>query len=558
MAHEASSTTPSELFGAAIDLAANLDDISAVLHGLVASATELTDAKYAALTVLDGRGEIISFIHHGVSEDVAQRIPQPTGAGLLLLIPPQGHLIVDDVSTHPAFEGWPEHHPKMHNLLGVPIRIDDRVFGRLYVADKDGGFTNTDARTLEQFAAAAAVAVDNARRYTLSRDRECWMAVSQRITAALLAGTEEEEVLELIAAEVREVARADLALLVLPSVGGSWACEIADGVGASDVLGVQFPPEGRAMRVLAAGSGMIVDSMSRASSLRVPQLARYGPALYAPMVVQGTGTGVLILLRLQGRPEFVPEELSIAEAVAAQAALALELASARHAQDFAALVEERQRISRDLHDLAIQRLFATGMQLESVQMVAAQRPETEWLIPRVAQALQGVDDSVAQIRAIVHSLRGPRDDLGLVGRLEREVSLARTGLGFAPSLTISRDGVVLESAQGDVASDIIADLEGRVAADMCDDVVAVVREGLANAARHAQATSVLVHVDVSGFGASGTVTVEVIDDGRGIGGSSRRSGLDNLDQRARLHGGSFTSAVSQRGGTALRWRVPLA
>src|SRR5699024_8872112 len=168
----------------------------------------------------------------------------------------------------------------------------------------------------------------------------------------------------------------------------------------------------------------------------VPQLGRYGPALYAPMITQGTGRGVLILLRLQGAAEFTSAGLEIAEAVAAQATVALELASARHAQDVSALLEERQRISRDLHDLAIQQLFATGMQLESVRASAAASTETAWVAENLETSLSSVDDSVRQIRSIVHSLRDADDAVGLVERLRREASLARTGLGFAPSLLI--------------------------------------------------------------------------------------------------------------------------
>lgn len=558
MATHRSPTPPRpELFGAAIDLTAHLEDLPAVLHGLVASATELTGARYAALAVLDNRGQIATFVHHGVSPEVVERLAQPTGAGLLLQIPDDGHLLVEDIAAHPAFEGWPDHHPAMRNLLGVPLRIREQVYGRLYVADKDEGFTSTDARAMEQLAVAAAVAVDNARRYTLARDRERWLAASQRITAMLLAGTEEEEALELIAADVREVAGADLALIVLPSVGDTWACEIADGTGAEDVLGAVFPPEGRARTVLATGTGLIVDSMSRAPGMRVPQLARYGPAMYAPMLTQGVGSGVLLLLRLQGREEFAPEELTIAEAVAGQAALALELAAARQAQDVAALLDERQRISRDLHDLAIQQLFATGMQLETLRLAAAEHPATAHYAPRVADALTSVDDSVHQIRSIVQSLRQPTEEVGLVARLHREASLARTGLGFAPSLVITLDGRAISApADGGTAAD---ELDGRVDDDRADDVVAVVREGLANAARHARATSVRVTVGVTGLGGEGTVAIEVLDDGRGIAvGSDRRSGLENLAERARRHGGAFHHDPGPDGGTLLTWHAQLA
>lgn len=554
----------SRLFGAALGIGSSLD-LSAVLETLVDSAASLTGATYAALAVLDNRGETANFVQHGFDEETVRRLGRPPrGHGVLAHIPTHGHLLIDSLRDHPAFSGWPDAHPDMTNFLGVPVRIREQVFGRLYLADKPGGFTEEDARAVEQLASAAAVAVVNAQRYADARDRERWVAVSQEITTSLLSGSDEEEALELIAARVREVARADAALIVLPSVGDTWVCEIADGETTGDIIGAVFPPEGRARTVLANGVGMIVDSMSRARSMRVPQLGRYGPALYAPMMAQGRGLGVLILLRLQGGEEFTSAELEAGEAVAAQAAVALELAAARHAQDLSALLEERQRISRDLHDLAIQQLFATGMQLEAVRVQAAANPETAWMADSLEQALGSVDDSVKQIRAIVHSLREPDAAVGLVERLRREASLARTGLSFAPSLVISVDGALVRDGDEDLTGSSLGPspaelIDARVDDDIADDVVAVVREGLANAARHAHASSVQLRVAVRGAGITGRVSVEVEDDGVGVDRSStRRSGLDNLAVRARRHGGTFSLARTDSGtGTLLSWQVPL-
>lgn len=551
-----------KLLGAALDLTSTLD-LDAVLEGLIDSAASLTGARYAAIAVLDNRGEISSFVQHGVDEATEAALGAPArGTGVLAAIPTDGFLLIDSIEDHPQFGGWPPNHPRMSNFLGVPVRVREQVFGRLYLADKPTAFTTDDALLIRQLATAAAVAVINARRYADARNRERWVAVSQEITTDLLSGTDEEEALAAIAAKVREVAEADAALIILPSVGDTWACEIADGAGSEDLIGAIFPPEGRALTVLANGVGMIVDSMSRARSLRVPQLGKYGPALYAPMISQGTGMGVLILLRFQGGTEFTEAELGMAEAVAAQATLALELAAARHVQDVTTLLEERQRISRDLHDLAIQQLFATGMQLETARVAAAAEPQSAWLAPTLEDALTSVDESVRQIRSIVHSLREPDEAVGLVERLRRETSLARTGLGFAPSLLVAVDGVDIghdPDAELSLAPSPHEAIDDRVDDDIADDAVAVVREGLANAARHARASSVQVRVDVRGRGATGQVAIVVEDDGAGVDRrSTRRSGLDNLAVRARRHGGTFSLGTTETGqGTQLSWQVPL-
>ncbi len=545
-----------QLLSAALELTSRLD-LPAVLQQFVDTAAGISGARYAALAVLDHRGETVLFVHHGVDEET-QRIlgHPPRGTGVLAEIPTHGALVLPEISAHPRFGGWPAGHPPMHTFLGLPLRINEQVFGRLYLADKDGGFTPEDVTSVDLLAKAAGVAIANSRMYGQARARERWLEVSQLITTTLLEGTDEEEVLPLIAQQVRDVAEADTCLIVLPSVGDTWACEIADGTLASSLVGVEFPPEGRALTVLREGVGVIVDSLAAAHPMRVPQLRAFGPAMYAPMVVRGTGRGVIILLREPGRPEFEPADLTMAEGLAKQAALALELAAARHAKDVASLLGERQRIGRDLHDLAIQQLFATGMQLSGVRRRLEDRGELE-LAALVERGLGAVDDSVRQIRAIVHSLREPDDAVVLVERLRREASIGRTALGFAPSLVVRLDDEVVDAEPAH--EELVDELESRVGADMADDIVAVVREGLSNAARHAHATSVQVRVTVSGRGPRGRVRVEVEDDGVGTDlEMARRSGLANLSARARRHGGTCDLVDDARTrGTLLVWEVPL-
>src|SRR5665647_2508576 len=271
-------------------------------------------------------------------------------------------------------------------------------------------------------------------------------------------------------------------------------------------LGTLMPPDGRAHTVLRDGNGLVVDSLHRARAMRVDAMRQFGPALYAPMQAEGRGVGVLVLLRLVGSAPFGRSDLDTAESYAAQAALALMLAEARHAQDVAALLDERERIARDLHDLAIQQLFATGMQLETVRRRAARGVDPSELTGIVEDALDNVDSTVRQIRSIVHALRDPDAAAPLAERLRREASLARTGLGFAPGLVVTVDGRVLDSAD-------------------------------------------------SFEGDSG-----VEDDGAGLPADrDRKSGTDNLAARARRHGGTFSLGTTQEGrGTLLIWSAPMS
>lgn len=393
-------------------------------------------------------------------------------------------------------------------------------------------------RAVQRIAARIDLA-NTAETLRTTQTRERWLEVGQEVTTAILEGVEIEDALSLIAARLRVIADADTACLVLPGVGDEWVIEFADGDEVGDLIGIVMPPEGRARRVIAEGAGMVVPSFDRTSTLRVPQFGRYGPALYAPLVVGSRSTGVIILLRARGAPEFRPVELRIAESFARQAALALELAEARLAQDRAALLDERARIARDLHDLAIQHLFATGL---SIARARDTLPDAA--ADNLADALSGLDEAVAQIRSIVHALQRDAIPSRPLERLQRELALARQGGASAPSLELLPSDVAVE-AWADAAD-----------TDLVDDVIAVVREGLSNAARHAHAEHVTVRLEVVGSPGP-TFQVTVLDDGIGIPTDrTRSSGLANLARRAERWGGSATVGPRDSGGTELHWSVP--
>lgn len=550
-----------ELLDAMLAITGELD-LPTVLHRFVHLSATITGAPFAAINTVDETGQSTSFVQAGVDEELGAIIGEsPHAFGVLGLIPLEGVLLLQDLEQHSAFGGWPEHHPPMHSFLGASVKLGGHLFGQLYLADKPGGFTERDVERVLRLATTAGVAIANAQEYAEAERRERWLKAGQDITTMLLEGIDEEEALERIARMAREVSRADTAALVLPGVGDELLIELADGYDANMLLGQIMPSDGRTATVLREGHGILTQSLSSSKSVRVAALKAFGAAMYAPMQAAGRGVGVLILLRKVGEPPFEPGDLITAESFAAQAALAFILAEARHAQDVASLLDERERIARDLHDLAIQQLFATGMQLETVRRRAANGVDPHELTEILDEAIDNVDGSVREIRTIVHALRDPDAATSMVERLRREASLARTGLGFAPSLVLWLDDApVGDEPPGEglvLAEDVMDD---RVAPPLSDDVVAVVREGLANAARHAHASSVIVRVSVNGSGSTGTVTVEVQDDGRGLPvHRARHSGTGNLASRARQHAGTFTLESDPSGrGALLTWSSPLA
>ena len=577
-----------ELFRAALRLTGSLNMPDA-LRRLVESACSITGAAWGTIGVLGAAdAPALATARAAASPgELDSMLAGAHGVG-----PADNGVVIDNDLAHAsAFTGELEGETT-GSILSAPLRVHGRVYGRLYLCDKDGGFDDGDAAIVLTLAEAAAVAVENARLYREARDRERWMAVSQELTTLLLSGAEEDDALTLIAHRVREVAHADTAALVLPGVGQTWVCEIAAGAHSTDLIGAAFPPEGRALTTLVHRTGLTVDSLADAwgaHDLLVPELADFGPALYAPMIHRGRGVGVMLLLRAQGAAPFTERDLEIAELVAGQATMAFELADAQHAEEMATLLNERARIGRDLHDLAIQQLFATGMQISAARDRLRADGSSGGADLAVAcgaleSSLEAVGDSVRQIRSIVRSLRDRDEDVSVVERLRREASLARTLLGFAPSLILTVDGHGLAQAGRREEDELIDAVDAAVEEDIADDMVAVVREGLSNVARHAKASSVTVDVKIEGVlpgGSSllagdgpasgdaepfsGVPVVEVVcrDDGVGVDPSvTRRSGTANMAERARRHGGVFAigpraRSDGERRGTCFTWRVPL-
>ena len=590
--------TTVELLRAALRLTSSLR-VPDALSRLVDSACSLTGATWGTIAVED-RSRTTGQPNDPVTAGSATASPEHLQALLGTASSEQEVVVVNELMGSSAFTGAIEGEDP-GSVLSAPLKVHDRVYGRLYLCDKPGGFGPADVTTVATLAEAAAVAVENSRLYRVARSREQWMAVSQELTTMLLSGAEQDDALTLIARRVREVAHADTAALVLPSIGQTWVCEIADGAHGADLIGTYFPAEGRALQTLSNQTGLIIPSLHELwddSQLQVEALARFGPALYAPMIHRGKGVGVMLLLREQGAPLFTAQDLEIAELVAGQATMAFELADAQHAEEMALLLGERNRIGRDLHDLAIQQLFATGMQItaakDRLQAASQQAGATQVDVDAVCQVLESslaaVDDSVRQIRSIVRSLRDRDEDVSLVERLRREASLARTSLGYAPSLLLSVDGRWLAQAPREAEDELIDAVDAAVEPDIADDMVAVVREGLSNVARHAHASSVTVDIKLEGVlpagclepepgqeepndaatGSSapfsGSPVVEIVcrDDGVGVDPSvTRRSGTANMAERARRHGGTFVIGPRARSdggrrGTCFTWRVPLA
>ncbi|BEP15778.1 two-component system sensor histidine kinase [Acidothermaceae bacterium B102] len=510
-------------------------DLQPVLQRIVEAAVTLVDAEYGALGVIAVDEEGLSqFITVGIDPaGIAAIGPYPRGQGLLgELIRDPRPLRLDCLGDHPVSYGFPPNHPPMNTFLGVPIRVRTTVFGNLYLTEKRGGlpFDAEDEAVVAALATAAGVAIANARLYDESRQRETWLQATARVSAALLAGSETDEVLGLVADGAREVIGADFAVLALPGKDGQLVAEATSGEGAPEHTGRPLD------------SHRISEAFASATPRELPGLElsgrTFGAGLMAPLSAGGASRGILLVGRVNGE-RFGAEALRTLTAFSAQAAVVLEVADRRRDGERLVVFEDRDRIARDLHDLVIQRLFATGMQLESaVRLIPTTPGEAQ---QRVHRAVDDLDLTIKEIRSTIYALQTPVGSATtLRARLLEVVDAAAEQLSYAPALRL---GGLLDT---------------NVPTAVADHAVAVLREGLSNAARHSGASRVEVEVRVedSADGANELVVV-VRDDGRGFALQGRRSGLSNLAERAELLGGVFRVGPGADGGTELNWRVPL-
>ncbi|GAA3518501.1 sensor histidine kinase [Actinocatenispora rupis] len=530
-----------DMLVAVVGIAGELD-LRAVLQRIVELAADLVPARYGALAIAASDGELERFFWTGLSADEARAIgPFPLGRGLLgELLTRDGPLRLDDLTAYPAAAGFPRHHPPMRTFLGVPVTDGERTLGSLYLTERSDGepFSAEDESLLQLFAAAAAIALSNARRYEASREQERWLTANYGLTHDLLAGTHPDSRLDTIIRTARQLTDADYAVLFhIDPTGEHLVVRVADGPEADSTIGRVLPIEAsRAGQVFTTGNPMVVRDLWR-DTRRAPWLSdtlpQLGPAALVPLGLADNALGVVVVTRLRDRLPFPDGTLRMLESFAHQAAVALHLARERTWRERVSVYADRERIAHDLHDQVIQRLFATGMLLQGTARLTV-RPEVR---ERLSRAVHDLDETVRQIRATIYELENPPVRTGddVRAALLAVTDQAVDTLGYAPLVRFF----------------LPADLA--VPAGVRENLVAAARELLANVARHASAGRVEVELAADG----GVLTLTVTDDGVGLPASGRRSGLRHLSERAAALGGELVATARPAGGTEVVWRVPL-
>lgn len=519
-------------------------DLDLMLRRIAAAAIDLTGARYAALGVTGPTGVLVHFVPVGLGEEQVAGIDRwPEGKGVLGVLRHYPRpLRLTDVAEHPQSVGFPAGHPPMRSFLGVPVLVRGEAVGGLYLTEKETGdqFSKDDEAMVSALAAAAGVAIANARLYEEARRQQRWMHASAEVTTQLLSGTEQQHVLQTITGWALALSGADLAVLALPDDDGRRLTIVhADGDGADRVRGLVLEAGGSLSgQVLAGGQPLFTDDYATdkrtAAAARRP-MGHLGPAYVFPLGGAGNVRGVLTVARCRGGFPFPPTATDVVASFAAQAGIALELAERRRDAERVSVYEDRDRIARDLHDQVIQRLYATCMSLQAIMpMVTAPR-----VAGRVGRAVDDMDEIIAGIRATIFALNARDQDkpVSLRAQVVDVVDEMTPLLGYAPEIRLS------------------IGLGEQVTGEPAGHVLVALREALSNAARHAHASKVEVVL-----AASDELSLLVRDDGTGISPGVPRSGLANLSERAEQLGGTLRVGPADPAtgiGTELDWRVPL-
>ena len=528
------------LLDAVVSIAEDLT-LGAVLHRIVSAACELVDAQYGALGVVSAdKRSLTDFITVGLTDADTERIGHlPTGRGILgMLIDEPTPVCLADLSGDPRSVGFPAGHPPMATFLGVPVRIRDQVYGNLYLTEKRDRkeFTDEDEQLVVALAAAAGVAIQNAQLFDLQQRRQRWLTASSEVRSSALAGVARDDIARMIADQAHSAASGEFVALLVPTADGALSVqaatvEILNGRLMADDASISQSMAERVTAVIDAGEGGI-------EAWLPPELAsRVGQIVVAPLGVDESQRplGVLIVGYSRLRP--IDDDQHYVAGFAGQAGIILELARAQQDRERIVVLEDRDRIARDLHDLVIQRLFAAGMTLQS----AAPQIADEKAKKRLVGVIDDLDATIRDLRHAIYQLQVPDMDADLRGEIQHVID--ETTEGSSVRVRLHLVGLVASGVPEAVRPHLLA----------------VLREGLSNAVRHAKASSVDVTVEVEAEAENG-LTVTVADDGVGVDpGVSRRSGLANLDARATELGGSCELRPGDRGvGSQLRWTVPLA
>ncbi len=512
-------------------------ELDATLRRIVATAIDLVDARYGALGVRGSRHHLAEFVYQGIDDDSRALIGDlPQGRGVLgVLIDDSQPIRLDNIQQHPESVGFPPNHPPMRTFLGVPVKIRDEVFGNLYLTEKANGqpFSEDDEVLVQALAAAAGIAIANARLYAQSRSRQAWIEAARDIATEMLSGADPATVFALMAEKALKLADATASLVAVPVeaeplVSGAPELMITETSGALAIPAEETPTP---LNATVIGDVFVDRSPRRVDNLDlvIGGRAQTGPALLLPLRVADSAAGVLVVLRHADLPAFTDEQLDMMAAFAGQAALAWQLATSERRMRELDVLTDRDRIARELHDQVIQRLFGLGLAMQATVPLARSAEVQRRLSEQVDDLQQVIQD----IRTAIFDLNtAPSNAIRLRQRIEEAIAEC-SGRGIRTMVQFVGPVSVVD-------------------ASLADHAEGFVRAAVGDASHQPGVTrlSLIIEVDDE-------LRIKVTADGRGVLDEAAANNLAEMRRAAEQIGGSLEVEAGPDNETTLRWSVPL-
>ncbi len=524
--------------------------LETLLERIATVACEQSDARYAALGVLDDEGKLIKFISVGLSEKEIKRMSHPPeGRGLIgALMDVKEPLRIPEIGKHPQSVGFPAHHPPMKSFLGVPIRAGDRQLGQIYLTEKKDAteFTADDEKIIQMLATYAAAAIQNASLMDQMKERD--LALTRRtvdmsllngIASTLTSSLELDEILNKTLGHVMNYLMVEAGEIFLLEEDKTTLRMVLHRGQAAEAFWTH--------NVFTVGSGYI----GLVAETRVPIISKdlkndqrflrdavvkagFQQMACIPLLSVDNLMGVMSVATHKKEP-IDEQSVQMMAAVGNWAGLAIENARLHAGARRAAVLGERDRIGMDLHDGIIQSIYGVGLSLESaLHSIEADPEDTK---KRVQRSIDGLNQAIRDLRSYILDLR-PRQlgSDGLMNGIKRLIAEYRANT-FAEVHLTEPDSDLRELSQTQSLT-----------------LFHICQEALANAAKHAKAKNVQVAL----WTTDERVLMEIIDDGNGFDmeqlNISIGHGLANMQTRARSVGGEIDiSSVLHEGSTILVW-----
>jgi signal transduction histidine kinase len=443
-------------------------------------------------------------------------------------------IVCDDVQATPGISQETANALSIRSLMLVPIMVGDQVLGAALLGtfDDQRTFTSDEIELAWGIANAVALAVENARLYQETRQRLAESKAVQRLTAALLQALDLEEVFKIVCTEVRNLTGA-LGSMILLVEDDTWL-RVAGRSGVATLL-ERIPVEGsNTGRAVRTGRPFLTNDPSYEA---FPWYADQPPTTFLaiPLRVNNVVIGVLDVI---DKPEgFTPEDVRVVSLFADQAAINAQHARLNQQAEQLVVVQERQRLARELHDSVVQSLYSVTLYADAAAMALA-AGQADVTASHLQLLRETTQDAMRDMRLLIFELHPPDlEKEGLVTALQARVAAVETRAGLR--------------------TEFLVEGERRLPFSIEQELYGIAQEALNNVGRHARAQRVAVHLQIT----DKIARLEVRDDGVGfepfIAQKTGGVGLRSIKERTAKVGGTLAVHSKPGDGTRIRVEIPL-